>query len=276
MFQESSPSRSCTDNGTINFPPSKKSNGDNDVYLLPEFDDLVKEFDLAAEKAGYNHKEDAEMSDQLTETNEHTGKGGQKEEIRKLRNMVKILKERERSLEFQLLEYYGLKEQETAVMELQNRLKLNNMEAKLFNLKIESLQADKMRLEEEMADYAKIVSALEAAKAKIKSLKKKLRSETEQNKEHILALKERVAELKKQENEAVSIDSDVQLKLRQLKDVEEEAQELRKTNHSLRLENSALAEKLEHLQDLATSLLEDEQVVSYSQNFLCLTFICLC
>lgn len=270
LFQESSPSRSCIDNGTISFPPSKKSNGDNDVYLLPEFDDLVKEFDLVAKKAGCPLKEDAEMSHQLSETNEHTGKGGHGEDIRKLRNMIKILKERERSLEIQLLEYYGLKEQETVVMELHNRLKLNNIEGKLFNLKIESLQADKMRLEEEVAGYSKIVSELEAAKAKIKLLKKKLRSEAEQNKEHILALKERVAELKKQENEGLSIDSDVQLKLRQLKDAEEEVQELRKTNHSLRLENSALAEKVEHLQDLATSLLEDEQVISYFQDFLCL------
>lgn len=255
---EATPSRSCTDNGTISFLPSKKSNGDNDLYLLPEFDDLLKEFDLATIKASCPYK-DTDMSHQLAETNEHIGKGGHREEIRKLRNMVEILKEREGSLEIQLLEYYGLKEQETAVMELQNRIKLNNMEAKLFNLKIESLQADKTRLEAEVANYAKVVSELEAAKAKIKLLKKKLRSEAEQNKEHILVLKERVAELKKQESKAFSIDSDVQLKLQKLKDVEEDAQELRKTNHCLRLENSALAEKLEHLQDLATSLLEDKQ-----------------
>lgn len=42
--------------------------------------------------------------------------------------MVKNLKERERDLEIQLLEYYGLKEQESAVVELHNRLKINSME----------------------------------------------------------------------------------------------------------------------------------------------------
>ncbi|KAG5619213.1 hypothetical protein H5410_019037 [Solanum commersonii] len=34
--------------------------------------------------------------------------------------------------EFFLPEYYGLKEQETATMELQNQLKIINVEAKIF------------------------------------------------------------------------------------------------------------------------------------------------
>ena len=65
-----------------------------------------------------------------------------------------ILQERERHVEVQLLEYYGLKEQETTVIELQNRFKINNMEVKLFHLKIESLQAENHRLENQVAAHA--------------------------------------------------------------------------------------------------------------------------
>lgn len=267
---ESLPSGSHCDNCAQNFSPSKRSEGDNDVYLLPEFSDLVKEFDLAALKTGFSPCNDVETAAQNPDINKHNEKGDNEEEISILRKLVKNLKERERSLEIQLLEYYGLREQETAVMELQNRLKINNMEAKLFNLKIESLQADKKRLEEQVADYAKVVADLEAAKAKIKLLKKKMKSETDQNKEHILALQERVVMLQKQENRALSIESDVQMKLQKLKDVEDEVQELRNANHSLRLENSSLGEKLDCLQNLATAFLEDEQVISYIQLFLSL------
>ncbi|XP_071901405.1 protein CHUP1, chloroplastic-like [Coffea arabica] len=238
-----------------NCSPSKRSNGDKDVYLLPEFNDLVKEFDLAAMKATFSPHKDVEML-----TNSCVQKLDHEQELNSLRNMVKTLKERERSLEIQLLEYYGLKEQETAVMELHNRLKINNMEAKLFNLKIESLQADKRRLEEQVADYARVVSELEAAKTKIKLLKKKLRSEAEHNREHILALQERVVKLQDQEKKALCTDSDLQLKLQQLKDYEEEAEELKKSNHILRQENSALAQKLEYVQTLAVSVLDGEKV----------------
>lgn len=182
------------------------------------------------------------------------------QEVRHLRNMVRILRERERSLEVQLLEYYGLKEQETAVMELQNRLKINNMEAKLFTLKIESLQADNRRLQTQVADHAKVMSELESARSKIKLLKRKLKFEAEQNREQIIALQKRVSKLQEQESKAVS-DKDYQSKLHRISVLENEANELRKSNMKLEQENSELEHRLECTQVLANSVLEDAEVV---------------
>ncbi|KAK6125148.1 hypothetical protein DH2020_041114 [Rehmannia glutinosa] len=177
-------------------------------------------------------------------------------EIKSLRNKVRILEERERLLEIQLLEYYGLKEQETAVMELQNRLRIHNMEAKLYNLKIESLQSDNRRLEAQVVDYEKLVTELEAAKAKIKLLRKKLMSEAEQNREQLLYLQERVMKLQDEEKNGVEIDRDVKMQLRKMKELEEELEEMKKSNESLKLENSELAQKLECVQMLASTDLE--------------------
>nr|GEY64318.1 leucine-rich repeat protein [Tanacetum cinerariifolium] len=84
-------------------------------------------------------------------------------------------------------------EQETTVRELQSRLKLNSMESKLLTLKVESLQTENKRLVSQTANYNKVLSDLEAARAKIKLLKKKLLSETAQNKERILGLQQRFA-----------------------------------------------------------------------------------
>ncbi|XP_075098695.1 protein CHUP1, chloroplastic [Nicotiana tabacum] len=253
---------------------SGRSDGDRDGFLLPEFNELVEEFSLFS-KANFSPKKDVE-------TPQHDGDSPREhkivaddheQEIKNLKNIVKTLKERERTLEIQLLEYYGLKEQESAVMELQNRLKINNMEAKLLGLKAESLKAEKTRLEAQVADYAKVVSELEAAKLKIKQLKKKLRLEADQNKEQILSLKERVLKLRDEKN-PVEAESDVQLKPEKLKDLESEADELRKFNHSLRVENSTLAERLESVQFLATSVpgdnetkaLEEEKLQLRKQN----------
>ncbi|CAI9260964.1 unnamed protein product [Lactuca saligna] len=230
-------------------------NPQKDTYLLPEFIDLVKEFDTTSMKTN------TELP------NPRVIKDNNEQEIKNLRNMVKTLKEREKNLEIQLLEYYGLKEQETAVMELQNRLKLNTMEAKLFNLKIESLQTENKRLEAQMADYRKVLADLEAAKAKIKVLKSKLRVETAQNKERILNLQQRVEKMQDDEHEGVvGIDPDVQLKLCKLKDLEDEAEELRKSNYSLQIEKSELAERLENVQILATAVLEDEETERLKQE----------
>ncbi|XP_059640681.1 protein CHUP1, chloroplastic-like isoform X2 [Cornus florida] len=217
---------------------------------------------MAAPEAGFSPRKHVETSSsdfEAPKAFKFAESENYEKEIENLRNMVIILRERESTLEAQLLEYYGLKEQETTLMELQNRLKINNVEAKLFTLKIESLQADNRRLEAQVADYAEVMAELETAKAKIKLLNRKLRAETELNKEQILTLQQRVTKLQDQEHEAVASDLDVQLKLQRLKNLEEEAEELRKSNHSLRLENTAVAQKLESTQILPTSVLEDQE-----------------
>lgn len=193
------------------------------------------------------------------------------QEIKNLRNTVRILKERENNLEIELLEYYGLKEQETAVMELQNRLKLNNMEAKLYALKIESLQTDNRRLEAQMADYKKVVADLEAARTKIKMLKKKIKSESEQHKQQILDFQQQVQTLQENEQkiESESKDNkkqilDYQQQVQRMQEEERkivsEVEELRKLNHNLQLENTDLADRLDSVQLLAASVLEDNEV----------------
>ncbi|XP_076902004.1 protein CHUP1, chloroplastic-like [Bidens hawaiensis] len=217
-----------------------------DSYLLPEFNDLLKEFDSTAIKP--NPDSPIPNTNSPPKVNPMVKTDSQEQEIKNLENMVKMLKERERNLEVQLLEYYGLKEQQTAVTELQNRLKLNTMEAKVLALKIESLEADNKRLASQVVDYNKVLTDLEAAHAKIDVLKQKLRSEAAQNKERILDLQQRVEKMQEDE-----------LKLCKLKDLEDEVCELRKTNHDLQVEKSELTQRLERAQILATSVLEDQE-----------------
>lgn len=246
--------------------PSSRHSGDNsNGYLLPESNGLVKELDFGGTKSGYSQKKkDVEAPRAIVETPKvirSSEKDNYEQEVKHLKTMIRMLREREKNLEVQLLEYYGLKEQETVVMELQNRLKVNNMETKLLNLKIESLQADNQRLEAQASDHAKAVAELEAARSKIKLLKKKLRSEAEHNREQILAVQKRVIKLQEQENEAATSDLDTQSRLQTLKDLKGEAEDLRKSNMRLQLENSELAQRLESTQMLAMSVMEDPEVI---------------
>nr|XP_043636921.1 protein CHUP1, chloroplastic-like [Erigeron canadensis] len=238
--------------------PHSKPNADIDSYLLPEFNDLVKEFDMTALKTNLDLSilnSEPSQKENLCITKEN-----KEQEIKNLRNMVKMLKEKERNLEAQLIKSYGLKEQESAVRELQNRLKLNNMEAKLLALKVESLKTDNKRLEAQMVDYDKVVVDLEAARAKIKVLQRQLRVEAAQNKERLLDIQQRVQKMQEDEhNGGVGIDVEMRLNICKLKDLEAEAEDLRKSNYSLQLEKAELAQRLEQVQNVGTSLLEDEK-----------------
>ncbi|KAE8659538.1 Detected protein of confused Function [Hibiscus syriacus] len=187
-------------------------------------------------------------------------------EIKRLRNMVRMLRERERNLEAQLLEYYSLKEQEAVVMELENQLKKNNMEAKPFTLKIASLQSENQRLENQVADHSKVAVELQATKSRIEVLKKKLRKEAEQNREQILNVQKRVAKLKEEELKAPVDNHDIQSNSKRLKVLEGEAEELRKSNTRLQIENTELARKLESTQILENSVLEDPELEAINKT----------
>ncbi|KAJ7951685.1 protein CHUP1, chloroplastic [Quillaja saponaria] len=268
-YEETYIRKMTVENYPVGLSPSSKHNGDKDAFLLPEFTDLVKELDFGATNGGNSSKKDAKTprSDEVApRVYVSPEKDDYEREIKHLKNMVRVLQEREKYLEVQLLEYYGLKEQETAVMELQNRLKINHMEARLFTLKIESLQSENQRLEAQVSDHAKVVAELEAAKAKLRLLKKKLRHEAEQNRERILTLQQRVAKLQDQEHKPAANDPNIQLKLQRLKDLENEVEQLRISNLRLQTDNSDLARRLERTQILASYVLEDPEADALKQE----------
>lgn len=254
--------RVCVESSSMNASPSLRCSGDKDGLLLPEFDQLIRQFDMGtATHVAICKKSDIKTFKVVNEPPMaiRSERDEYKEEIENLRNKVKFLQERERNLEIQLLEYYGLKEQEASMMELQNRLKLSNIEAKLLSMKIASLQADNKRLEAQVADYSKVVSELEAAKAKIRQLKKKIRHEAQLSKEQILDLTKRVARLRDLGHEASTRGSDVPLEMQRMEELEAEAEELRKSNEKLQKDNADLARKLDKAQILANAVLEDPE-----------------
>ncbi|RDX81416.1 Protein CHUP1, chloroplastic, partial [Mucuna pruriens] len=262
-----------SDNSPIGHSLDSTQNGDKDEFLLPEFNDIVKEVDFGATIVGTSFKEDMEAP-RLSVGSSIAYAGPEKDdyeqEISQLRNMIRVLQDREQSLEVQLLEYCGLREQETAVMELHNRLKVSNMEVKMFNLKAKTLQSENWRLKEQVADHAKVLAELETAKAKVKLLNKKIRYEAEQNRQQIITLQQKVSRLQDQECKDAACDQDIQIKLQKLKDLESEAEELRESNLRLQIENSHLARRLDSTQILANAVLEDPEADAVKQESECL------
>lgn len=176
------------------------------------------------------------------------------QEIEFLRNLVVSLSERERCLELQLFEYYGMEEQETAMRELESKLKINTMETKLYTMKIESLEADNRRLQALVSDYSsRVMSELESSRAKVKLLKRKLKSDGEQAKEKISAMHQIISKLQaKEANNQSNVELERQVK--RLNELEVEVETLKIVNSRLLEENSELMKKMEAAQMLASSV----------------------
>ena len=217
-----------TTTALVPLAPKCRSIADDEGYLLPEFNEMVlKEFGRGTPAARV--REDA--------SNDH--------EIYKLRDLVRSLQEREKTLELQLMECYGLQEQDAAMRELENQLKLSNVESKLYLLKIESLQSENQKLQTQLSENSKIISELEATRAKCKLLKKKLALDAEQAKEEMTSLQKMVDSLQNKETGENKNHIEAEKNLKKLEELEKEATELRAVNSRLQQENAHLIRRLE-------------------------------
>lgn len=205
--------------------------------ILPEFESLLSgeiEFPLprsGSEKAEKDKVYETEMANNATE-------------LERLKNLVKELEEREVKLEGELLEYYGLKEQESDIVELQRQLKIKTVEIGMLNIKINSFQAERKKLQEELEQVGSAKRELEAARSKIKELQRQIQLEANQTKGQLLLLKQQVSGLQAKEVEAVRKDAEIDKKLKALNDLEVEAVELKRKNKELQHEKRELIVKL--------------------------------
>lgn len=224
-------------------------------FLMPDFNKavLIDGFEEQSEKNGEKLAIESEEKVEM------------EKEIAYLRNLVEALKERERSLEMQMIEYYGLKEQLDSFRELENRLKVNAMESKLLNLKLESLRADNQKLQAQLSDYPRAVSELEAAREEIKRLKSKLKLDGELTKEKLAELHRRITDMVDRERMRGEDGIEVEKKLKRLKELEDESAVLRDVNARLAEENLKFVQMLEAAKMAASSDSDRREV--YADTF---------
>ncbi|KAK8457184.1 hypothetical protein SEVIR_3G138000v4 [Setaria viridis] len=183
-------------------------------------------------------------------------------EIDRLRSLVREMEEREVKLEGELLEYYGMKEMETDVTELQKQLKTKTAEINMLNNTINSMQAERKKLQDEVAHGAVAKKELEAATSKIKELQRQMQLEAGQTKGQLMLLKQQVIGLKAKEEEAAKKEAEVQRKLKKLKELEVEVIELRRKNKELLYEKRDLIVKL----DAAEGKITESDVVANARE----------
>ncbi|GMH01848.1 hypothetical protein Nepgr_003687 [Nepenthes gracilis] len=175
-------------------------------------------------------------------------------ELERLRNLVKELEEREVRLEGELLEYYGLKEQESDILELQKQLKIKTVEIDMLNITINSLQAERKKLQEEFAEREYAKKELDVARNKIKELQRQIQLEANQTKGQLLLLKQQVGSLQTKEEAAFQKEAEVEKKLKAAREMEVEVVELKRKNIELQHEKRELMVKLDSAEARAAAL----------------------
>lgn len=216
-----------------------------DDDLFPEFESLLSgEIDIPLPEDKFD-RTDKVYEDHLANN---------ASELERLRNQVKELEEREVKLEGELLEYYGLKEQESNIAELQKQLKIKTVEIDMLNITINSLQAEKNKLQEEIALGLSARKELEVARNKIKELQRQIQLEANQTKGQLLLLKQQVSGLQFKEEDALKKDVELEKKLKAAKELEVEVVELRRMSKELQHAKRELTVKLDAAEARITAL----------------------
>lgn len=239
-------------NSIINPAASGGPSDDFEDELFPEFESLLSgeiDFPLPTDKYDMAANIKAER-DKIYE-NEMANNAN---ELERLRELVKELEEREVKLEGELLEYYGLKEQESSIAEFQKQLKIKTVEIDMLNITISSLQAERKKLQEEISQGAFARKELEMAKRKIKELERQIKMEANQTKGQLLLLKQQVLGLQTKEEEAFKKDFEVEKKLKAVKELEVEVMELKRKNKELQHEKRELIVKLDSAESKVKTL----------------------
>ncbi|CDY13578.1 BnaA06g33450D [Brassica napus] len=193
-------------------------------------------------------------------------------ELERLRQLVKELEEREVKLEGELLEYYGLKEQESDIVELQRQLKIKTVEIDMLNITINSLQAERKKLQEEISQNGVVRKELEAARNKIKELQRQIQLDANQTKGQLLLLKQHVSSLQMKEEEAMNKDSEVERKLKAVQEMEVEVMELKRKNRELQHEKRELTIKLDSAEARISALSNMTELDKTDLNLLMLVW----
>ncbi|XP_057831272.2 protein CHUP1, chloroplastic isoform X1 [Cryptomeria japonica] len=246
---------------------SNQSFNDDEQLLLPEFSDLISEEmpfpsqDAESSKTVQNGDKDKQSmeidSDLMPKNDGHMyaeAMTNASDEIERLRALVQELQKREESYENELLEYYGLKEQEASIVELERRLKLNGVEIEMLKLKINTLEAQKKKIEEELVEASLVNKELECARSIIEELQRQIQMDFKESNEQLHMLQQRITVLEVKEKDASEKNFQLEKKLQTLKELEVEVVELRRANKELQQEKRELMVKLDFAEAKIASL----------------------
>uniref|UniRef100_N1QT49 Uncharacterized protein n=1 Tax=Aegilops tauschii TaxID=37682 RepID=N1QT49_AEGTA len=176
----------------------------------------------------------------------------EKEEVERFKQLWLSLVEREQRLELRLMDLDGLIEQEATVKELENRVGLAAVEARLLELKALSLREENETLKAQAAELEAVRAQLGRAKEKLRALKERVQVEREEFQSEAAALRDKVMELEKTGEKRERV-------------LAAEAAELRRAKAALEEENRELARRLQDAEQVSTavSLVHERHAVGH-------------
>ncbi|XP_009623510.1 protein CHUP1, chloroplastic [Nicotiana tomentosiformis] len=167
------------------------------------------------------------------------------EDLLSLRRRTDDIEEREHQLEARFQQYTHLKDQEIALMDMQNKLLLEINKIEFFDKEITLMEGENQRFQNMVIEYLRIMELLDLSQSENKLLHKKVKKLLKKIKEHSIVLKEQNFQLEAKETEISRNQQGLEMKDHIIKKMELHIEELKMAIEQLQEEKTGLHRKLE-------------------------------
>ncbi|GJT04283.1 protein CHUP1, chloroplastic [Tanacetum coccineum] len=198
--------------------------------------------------------------------NTHDVSDNLKEQMFALRNKIEELQELEREIEFKFFRFIDLKDQEYALLEIQNSLVMEKERADFLEREVSSIEVENKKFDEMVIEYLKALEELESSRLENGLLKRRDQKLMKKTRESSRLIRKMNLKIEAREDEMLRTKAELKRKENVIGEFEREVEEMNTMISQLRNEKNELFEKLETSEKEVASKAEAERILIENYN----------
>ncbi|KAD7477930.1 hypothetical protein R6Q59_026476 [Mikania micrantha] len=189
-----------------------------------------------------------------------------KEQMFTLRCKIEELQGLENEIELRFLRFIELKDQEHALMEVQNSLRIEKERAEFFRKEVASMEEENKKFDEMRIEYLKALEELESSRLKNNVLRKREKKLLKKLKESLGLIVKHNLKIESQEAHMLSKEVGLKRKDIVIKGLEHEVEEMRVVIDRLHEQKNEVSSKLETIENEVASKADSERILMENYN----------
>nr|XP_043633812.1 protein CHUP1, chloroplastic [Erigeron canadensis] len=189
-----------------------------------------------------------------------------KEHISSLKSKILELQELEKEIEVRFFRFIDLKDQEYALMEIQNSLCMEKERAEFMKREASSIEAENKKFDEMVMEYLKAVGELETLRLENGLLQRREKKLLKKSRESSRLIKKQKLKIEAQEAQMLINEADSKRKEIVIEGFEHEVEEIRGVINALLDEKNEVLHKLEIAENSLSFKIEAERILKENHN----------
>ncbi|KAL7615135.1 hypothetical protein Lser_V15G05446 [Lactuca serriola] len=189
-----------------------------------------------------------------------------KDQILNLKTKIEELQKLEREIEDRFLEFINLKDQEYALMEIQNNLVIEKERAAFLEREVSSMDVETKKFDEVVIEYLNALYELQSSRTENSMLRKRIKKLLKKTRESSKLMSDQNSKIKTREVQMLHIEADLKSKDSVIEGFKHEVDEMRAMISQLQDDKDEVSNKLDTAEITISSKAEAERIFSENYN----------